>query len=192
MRPAERTPISWPMRSWRTTVDGGRFGVLFALAVTACAMGCGGGGALVGRDYTDAEAHYRIGELGPGWERLGIGDNDLAWHNASIGAIVQVNATCDPFQDVPLTSLTNHLMIGFTDRDYISAERVPLDGREALRSHVVASLDGVPRELLLFVMKKDRCTYDFALIAPPGASYRSAEPVFEAFVGGFSTESGAP
>ena len=205
LRPAQRTPISSPMRRWQTMTDGRtappgrgrdrwRLGGLVALAaaVALAAVGCGGGGTLAGREYTDPEAEYRIGELGPGWERLGIGDNDLAWHNAEIGAVVQVNATCDPFQDVPLTSLTNHLLIGFTDRDYISSDRVPLDGREALRSHVVASLDGVPRELLLFVMKKNRCTYDFALIAPPGESYRRAEPRFEAFVSGFTTEVATP
>lgn len=162
------------------------------MAAALLMVGCGGGGTLAESVYRDAEARYRIGELGDGWDRLEIGDNDLAWHHDEIGAIVQVNATCDPFQDVPLTSLTNHLLIGFTDRDYVSSDLVPLDGREALRSHVVAELDGVPRELLLYVMKKDRCTYDFALIAPPDASYRRAEPEFERFVRGFTTEAGAP
>ena len=151
-------------------------------------LGCGGGGSLTGQVYRDAEARYRIGELGPGWDRIGIGDNDLAWHHDEVGAIVQVNATCDPFQDVPLTSLTNHLLIGFTDREYRSSDLVSLDGREALRSHVVAELDGVPRELLLYVLKKDECTYDFALIAPPDERYRRAEPEFERFVSSFTTE----
>jgi hypothetical protein len=105
---------------------------------------------------------------------------------------VQVNATCDPFQDVPLSALTNHLLIGFTDREFRSSETVPLDGREALRSRVVARLDGVPRELLLYVMKKDQCTYDFALVAPPGESYRAAEPEFERMVAGFTTQVAAP
>lgn len=154
-------------------------------------FGCGGGGALVGDVYHDREARYRIGELGPGWQRIAIEQNDLAWHHPEIGAVVQVNATCDPFQDVPLTALTNHLMIGFTDRDYRSSDVVPLDGREALRSHVVARLDGVARELLLYVLKKDECTYDFALVAPPGERYRRAEPDFERFVASFTTRTGS-
>lgn len=155
------------------------------------AIGCGGP-TFVGNVYRDGEATYRVGDLGPAWRRIGMEDNDLAWHNEQVGAVVQVNATCDPFQDVPLSALTNHLLIGFTDREFRSSEAVPLDGREALRSRVVARLDGVPRELLLYVMKKDQCTYDFALVAPPGESYREAEPEFERMVAGFTTEVAAP
>ncbi len=156
------------------------------------AMGCGGGSSFAANVYRDPEATYRVGELGPDWERVAMQDNDLAWHNARIGAVAQVNASCDPYQDVPLSALTNHLLIGFTDREFRSSETVPLDEREALRSHVVARLDGVPRELLLYVLKKDQCTYDFSLIAPPGESYRAAEPEFERMVAGFTTEVPGP
>lgn len=164
----------------------------FFLALVLFAAGCGGGASFSNHVYRDAEAHYRVGEVGSRWERVGIGDNDLAWHDAGTGSVVQVNATCDPFQDVPLSALTNHLLIGFTDREWRSSDGVPLDGREALRSHVVARLDGVPRELLLYVLKKDQCTYDLALIAPPGDAFRAAEPEFERLVAGFTTELGAP
>lgn len=163
-------------------------GVSLALVL---AIGCGGP-TFSDNVYRDGEARYRVGELGPGWERIGMEDNDLAWHNERVGAVAAVNATCDPFQDVPLSALTNHLLIGFTDREHLSSETVPLDGREALRSRVVARLDGVPRELLLYVLKKDQCTYDFALIAPPGESYREAEAEFERMVAGFTTEVAGP
>lgn len=162
------------------------------LAVVLFAAGCGGGASFADHVYTDPEARYRVGAIGGGWERIGIEQNDLAWLDERTGAVVQVNASCDPFQDVPLSALTNHLLIGFTDREWRSSEAVPLDGREALRSHVVARLDGVPRELLLYVLKKNRCTYDFALIAPPGEPFRAAEPAFERLVSGFSTELGGP
>ena len=149
-----------------------------------------GGPSLRGDVYTDDEASYRVGRLGPEWTPIDLAQNDLAWRNPADGSIVQVNATCDPFQDVPLTSLTNHLLIGFTERERRSSALVRLDGREALRSHIRASLDGVPRELLFYVLKKDECTYDFALIAAPGSAFESAATVFDRFVRGFSTEAG--
>lgn len=157
---------------------------LAAVLVTAC-----GGAQLDGREFHDDEARYAIGELASGWERLDVAQNDLAWRQPSTGAIVQVNASCDPYSDVPLSSLTNHLLIGFTERDWRSSETVPLDGREARRSHVIASLDGVPVEMLLYVMKKDECVYDFALVAPPGDAFGAARPEFEAFVNGFHAPS---
>ena len=157
------------------------------VAVVLLAAGCGGGASFSDSVYRDREARYRVGAVGPEWRRIGIDDNDLAWHDERTGAVVSVNATCDPYQDVPLSALTNHLLIGFTDREWRSSEEVPLDGREALRSHVMARLDGVPRELLLYVLKKDQCTYDFALIAPPGDPFRASEAEFERLVAGFTT-----
>jgi hypothetical protein len=150
--------------------------------------GCGGGSHLVGRTYHDDEARYRIGELGTGWTRISVADNDLAFHNASLEAVVEVNASCDPAADIPLTVLTNHLLAGFTQRQTLSEDLMPLDGREALRTHVVASLDGVPREFLIFVMKKNDCVYDLVLIAPQGDAFTRSQTVFESFVGGFTTE----
>ncbi len=152
------------------------------------AAGCGGGASFVDQVYRDEESRYRVGELGGGWERMAVEQNDLAFHHSDLGAVVQVNANCDPGADVPLTALTNHLLIGFTDREWHSSQTIPFDGREALRSHITASLDGVPRELLLYVLKKDECTYDFALVAPPGDTYRRAERDFERFVADFTTE----
>jgi hypothetical protein len=166
--------------------------VSFALAIFgSSALGCGGGSHLHGRVYRDDEAHYRIGELGGGWSAVSVPDNDVAFHNGSLGAIVQVNASCDPAGDIPLTVLTSHLLAGFTARQTLSEDLVPMDGRQALRTHVTASLDGVPRELLLYVLKKNDCVYDLTLITPPG-ELTSSLTTFESFVAGFSTEAGAP
>lgn len=156
------------------------------LGLAACS---GGGGQLRGTRYSDREASYRIGPLSSEWQRLSVEDqNDLAWRSEPLASIVQVNATCDPGSDVPLTALTNHLLMGFTERDLRAQDIVPMDGREALRTHVVARLDGVPRELLFYVMKKDDCVYDLALLAPPGAQFERALVEFEPFVAGFTTE----
>ena len=103
---------------------------------------------------------------------------------ALLGAIIQVNATCDPDMDVSLSGLRNHLLIGLTEREVQSEETISLDGREALRTHVVAKLDGVPREMMLTVLKKDGCVYDFMLI---GANDSAGVSAFERFVHGFAT-----
>lgn len=161
--------------------------LLVAFAISASG-GCGGGPHLRGRSYQDEEAHYRIGELGEGWDSVAVEDNDIAFHNPSLGAIVQVNATCDPVGDIPLTVLTNHLLAGFTARQTLSEDLVPLDGREALRTHAIANLDGVSREFLIFVIKKNDCVYDFTLIAPDRAAFTRSQAIFEGFVAGFTTE----
>lgn len=165
--------------------------VAVAITLSACAGCSGTSGQLRGSVYRDQEASYRIGSLSSEWQRLRVEDqNDLAWSHARHAAIVQVNSTCDPASDVPLVTLTNHLLMGFTDRDVRDQTIVPMDEREALRTHVVARLDGVPRELLFYVLKKDDCVYDLALLAPVGAEFERARTEFEPFVAGFSTETG--
>lgn len=164
------------------------------MALVACMIGLGGCGGprLRGSEYRDDEAHYRIGPVGTGWTSLAVDDdNDLAWHDPANAAVIQVNSTCDPGADVPLSVLTNHLLAGFTAREFQEQTVVPLDGREALRTHAVARLDGVPRELLFYVMKKDGCIYDFALVTPTGEAFEQALVSFEPFVLGFSTASGS-
>jgi hypothetical protein len=77
--------------------------------------------------------------------------------------------------------------MGFTEREELSQQLLPLDGREALRSRHTAKLDGVPVELELVVLKKDGCVFDFTYVAPPGqAEARMAD--FDALLAGFHAE----
>ncbi len=86
--------------------------------------------------------------------------------------------------DVPLTSLTQHLFLQFTERTQLSQTNVSLDGREALRTEISAALDGVKKQYLVYVLKKDSCVYDFMYIAADSAPGSRAE--FERFVQGFA------
>lgn len=153
-----------------------------------CAVAACGGATWDGQVYRDREAAYRVGAIGPGWRVLDLeGHNDLSWGHEALAAVVQVNARCDPADDIPLPTLRNHLLFGFTDRQIHAEGRVTLDGREALVTHAAARLDGVERELLLTVLKKDGCVYDLALVAPPGRRFEEARAAYDRVVAGFTT-----
>ncbi len=158
------------------------------LLMSLAAMGCATTGALQNGVYRGEETSYRIGPLGEDWTAVTVDrQNDLAWHNSSKEAVIHVDSDCDPALDIPLTALRSHLMIGFTERELVAEERVPMDGREALRTRFNAKLDGVPRLILLQILKKDGCVYDFGLITPPGPSFEAALPDFEQVLAGFTT-----
>jgi hypothetical protein len=147
---------------------------------------CGGGAAFEAGVYRDGEARFQIAEPSGGWSAVDVaGENDLAWFNDELSSVIQVNASCDPALDIPLRVLTDHLLFGFTEREVRSADTIAMDAREALRTHLRAKLDGVPRELVLVVMKKNGCVYDFSLVAPPGAAFEHAEGAFDALTRGF-------
>ena len=168
-----------------------RLGTWLFLGLTA--MGCATTGALQGGVYQGEQVSYRLGPVGSNWTPVTVNQqNDLAWHDEAKGAVMHVDSDCDPGLDIPLTALRSHLMIGFTEREVIEEEVVPMDGREALRTHFTAKLDGVPRDILLQILKKDDCVYDFGLITPAGPSFDEAVVDFDGMLAGFTTMTGQP
>ncbi|HZH04065.1 MAG TPA: hypothetical protein VEY30_09785 [Myxococcaceae bacterium] len=118
--------------------------------------------------FVKGDVRYRIAAPPGGWKRLKLADNDVAYVSNDAHHSVAVNATCEDHADPPLDVLTQHMLLGFTDREAQASEKVVLDGREGLRSRYVARLDGVPVELDMVVMKKDGCVYDFVYLSPVG------------------------
>ena len=100
-----------------------------------------------------------------------------------------MNAICDGHGDPSLKVLTDHLLLGFENRDVLEREELRVSGRGALRTRANASLDGVPVEMELTLLKKDGCVYDLVYTAPHGrfgvraADYRSLVQSFSADVG---------
>lgn len=161
--------------------------------MSLAAVGCATTGTLQNGLYRGEETSYRIGAVGEGWTAVTVDrQNDLAWHNESKGAVIHVDSDCDPSLDIPLTALRSHLMIGFTEREMVEELLVAMDGREALRTSFTAKLDGVPRQILLQILKKDGCVYDFGLITPLGETFDEALPDFDRMLAGFTTTTGQP
>lgn len=137
--------------------------------------------------FSKKQVSYRIGELPSSWHRVFVEGNDLAFSEQDTGRALAVNSTCEGHDDPPLQVLTRHLLMGFTARQEVSQQLIPLDGREALRSRHLAKLDGVPVELELVVLKKDGCVFDFTYVAPPGQA-EARMPDFDALLAGFHAE----
>jgi hypothetical protein len=158
-------------------------GLLAGLAIVAC-----GGPVFEGNVYRGDDIAFRVGPRPATWRAIEVDGALLSFRDDAAGATVAVNGRCGvDGDDVPLQALTHHLFLNFTDRQVVSQATRSLDGRESLRTELVAELDGVPRRFVVFVMKKDGCVYDFVWIG----SLRESEPrvmEFERFVLGFSTE----
>lgn len=129
---------------------------------------------------------YEVGPVPPAWRPIRVDDNDLAWFDPATSSLVHVDHTCERTQDTPLVALVQHLLIGFTQREFSLQETVPMDRREARHVVLRARLDGVPRSIELYVLKKDGCVFDLGLVSPPG-DFERARPGFDAFVRGFRT-----
>ena len=163
------------------------------LFVGSTTIGCATTGTLQNGVYRGEQTSYRIGPIASDWTPVTVDhQTDLAWHSETKAGVMHVDSDCDPALDIPLTALRSHLLIGFTEREVVEEEVVPMDGREALRTHLTAKLDGVPREILLQILKKDDCVYDFGLVTPPGSTFEEALGDFEQMLSGFTTDMGEP
>lgn len=161
--------------------------------VAACLAACGGARSTwEGGVYRSGAVAFRISAGVPaGWQQISVEHASLAYRDDAHDASVLVNARCGVRDgDSPLLALTNHLLMGTTERDVLSQETIPFDAREALHTRMTAKLDGVPRSFDIFVLKKDGCVYDFVYVAPP-AQLAEGAPPFEDFVRGFHTLPGS-
>lgn len=160
-----------------------------ALAALAASAGCAAHTRLRGGVYQAEHTAYRLGPLGAGWQRH-ESDADLAFYDRALDAMIMVNSECPMEHDAPLPVAANTLLIGFTDRQVLAEERVPMLGREALHRRLRARLDGAPLELDLFVLKKDDCLYDLVYLAPPSSAASGAAD-FARLVSGFDVVEGS-
>lgn len=129
---------------------------------------------------------YRVGALGGGWRLVHQEGAAVGYYSEAVGGVIEANATCrDDAEAAPLSTLTRHLLIGYTDRRIEEQRTLSLDGREALRTRVSAKLDGVPMTLDLLVLKRNGCIFDLSYAAPPDAFARGAGD-FTRFVDGFA------
>lgn len=185
---------SAPRGSFRAL--GARFGrtVACAAALSSALVAACGGPSRSFENNVYREGHqiaFRIPDPPPTWEKVPVSHAALSFHDKAAGASILVNAQCKKAdEDTPLAPLTNHLLIGVTERELESQETVPFDAREALHTKVRGKLDGVPLAFDIFVLKKDGCIYDFVYVVP--VDYAEAgRPPFEAWVRGFSTLPGS-
>jgi hypothetical protein len=148
-------------------------------------MACGGP-HFNGSSYDDGTLRFRTGPVPSSWRAIDADGTLLAFRDDQAGATLALNARCGvDGDDVPLPSLTQHLFLQFTERQQKSQQELTLDGRAALRTELVGKLDGVPKQFLVYVLKKDGCVYDFWRISDAGNADAAA---FESFVKGFATE----
>jgi hypothetical protein len=157
--------------------------VLAILPLLLALLGACGGASFDGHVYRKGEFAFRVGPVPSSWRAIDVDGTLLAFRNDADAATVAVSGRCGlDGDDVPLEALTHHLFLHFTDRSLVSQRRLDLDGREALRTELMAELDGVPMHYLVYVLKKDGCVYDLVYV-----SNREDAEAFERFVRGFGT-----
>jgi hypothetical protein len=156
--------------------------LLAPLLLLGLGAACATTPGLRGDVFEDHVVQYRLKAPGSGWEQVTLPTANVAWLNRDHGASLLVNSHCTGVQDAPLEALAGHLIIGMTDREILEERKLTLSRREALEREVSAKLDGVPRHMMLLVLKKDGCVYDVVLDSSP-ESFGAVKSDYERVVG---------
>jgi hypothetical protein len=126
------------------------------LTFTHCALFGGGEGSVV------HSKTYRT-SVPQQWNPQDRGEGDEAFQLDS-GAVVTLTSSCGKNNAYPLETLTKQLLIGARKIKIIEQKRKKVSGGEGLYSVVTAVYDGVPMNLVLFVIPIDSCVFDFTLL----------------------------
>jgi hypothetical protein len=167
--------------------------LLFTLLVSGCLFKKASSRGVMsyrsGRVFLQYGGYYYVGSLPEGWKRMDVSSKAVSFYNRSYGSSISTDAFCGrSFDDRPLDALAGELSSALSDdRETKWTEDMMMDGRGALRVFVTGTLDGVPVNMDIVVVKKDGCSFDFVAVAPPGAP-EDVTRDFEGFFRGFHYE----
>lgn len=131
------------------------------------------------------ETTYRFGLPGAAWRPLrGLSGVQVAWMRPELGGVIEVHAQCDEQGDSDLQQYTDHLRIDWTEWAVQSQTETRLIDRAALQTVVTGRLDGQPKKLELWVVKRAGCLFDLRYVANP-AMFAEGRGDFHAVVDGF-------
>lgn len=128
------------------------------ITVSACAL-LGGSGT---PDVPRAKGYHN--PIPARWkETSSEGESDKAYRTPE-GNIATLTSTCTQDAKFNPEILTKQLLMGARKIKYQEKKKITVDSREGQFSDVKSTLDGKPFHLLIFVLPKNDCVFDFTLV----------------------------
>ena len=142
------------------------------------------------RDVYHSSKGYRIEIPGPQWLWVDESPADLELRHRTAPAAMAAGAVCATSTTRrPSRALARQLLIGLRERTVIEHGETEVAGRPAVRAVVDARLEGSEDRVRIetFVLKDDRCVYDF-MYAASAAAFAELRPDFVRFAESFERE----
>ncbi len=163
----------------------------WVVLVAACiSMGAGCARARIENGRFLSPKGYRVAAPPDGWTVVRGSRADLEMRHDSPRAEMLVHGSCDgEGRGGSAHILARHVLMGVTQRRMIEKGETAIEG--GMAAHVVlegrAPDEAEPVRVEAYVMKSERCVYDF-LYAAPAASFETWRRDFQRLVESFTTE----
>jgi hypothetical protein len=109
---------------------------------------------------------------------------DQAWLNHRNGNSISYFSTCRDPADPSLENITQDLFSDLKDMKTIASDHISFSGREALKSEVEGTVDGVLTRIEALVFKKNDCSYTLSYVGLKSA-FEADRAKFETFMKSF-------
>ena len=157
---------------------------LGAILMATSLAGCAGSRIEQGVFYSPKG--YQVRLPGDGWTVKPGADAELELQRRDPAGGMLVDATCDGKTAArPLAVLARHLTFGLERRETLESAQSEVGGRQAERTVVRGTSDGVDVTVEAVVLRGERCVYDFMYVAPADA-FETGRGHFQAFVESFA------
>lgn len=119
------------------------------------------------------------------FERFTTAPNvDSAWKNPKNGNTISYLSECEDRTDPPLEQIQRGVLSGLKNPKFITNESTMYNGRQALHTLVVGSVDGISTQVESMIFKKNNCIYILTYVGIE-TIFGQDQHYFSAFLKGF-------
>lgn len=108
---------------------------------------------------------------------------DAAWKNPKNGNSISYLSDCDPKNDPSLNSIQKGILQGIQKQEVL-LEYKRFNGRQALFTEVKGEVDGIPSQIKLVILRKNKCIYVLTYVGLD-SHFGTNQKEFDSFVRGF-------
>jgi hypothetical protein len=136
--------------------------LLLIIVLSACSSSESDSGAYTKSTLVDNQLSKNV--RAP-WSEVNNAGSDLALNNKSTNSFFIFNSACRKYDPSNLPTLTNSILTGINNVEFIEKSTITHQEREALLVIAKGSVDGIERYFRILTTQKNNCIYDLALIA---------------------------
>jgi hypothetical protein len=121
-----------------------------------------------------------------GWKLLPPSEGaQRLYQHISTGSVLSLSSLCDRYVTAPLSQLVRNPLTPLANYKELESKKLRIADRDAEQLYVSGSLDGVKVEVVMIVVRKNECVFDFSLQASPQIQ-NTVKNEFLSMVKGFS------
>ncbi|PIS10958.1 MAG: hypothetical protein COT73_06520 [Bdellovibrio sp. CG10_big_fil_rev_8_21_14_0_10_47_8] len=110
---------------------------------------------------------------------------DISWQNPKSGNTIAIISECSEMKDPALSDLENDAAQAFSAAKVVQTTKETFSDREALRSQIQGTVDGIAVKMDILTFKKNSCNYSVTFMGRLRL-FDLDHSAFEQFLKGFS------